>query len=160
MGRTTCLCQSANLLAMTGSKRHREVVKTAIDGSELEEGEVPAQEGEVRPEPGNVQMPGWPQVRTLSSRACCLPWGYSCNSCMMRQSAAAFGALHVNEFCAVKSPPCHMEPMPVPSATRLQLTPDKAAGSSSTPDYWLHPKHPEGCLACRAEPPPGAATSA
>ena len=65
------MCQSANLLAMTGAKRPREVVKTAADDSELEEGEVPAQEGEVRPEPGNVEMPGWPQVATTRQRACC-----------------------------------------------------------------------------------------
>ena len=75
MGRTSCLCQSANLLAMTGSKRHREVVKTAIDVPELEEGEVPAQEGEVRPEPGNVQMPGWPQVRTTEQPSLVLSMG-------------------------------------------------------------------------------------
>lgn len=50
---------------MTGAKRPREAIKTAADDSELEEGEVPAQEGEVRPAPGNVQMPGWPQVGTL-----------------------------------------------------------------------------------------------
>ena len=156
-----CLCQSANLLAMTGAKRPRQVIKTAAADSELEEGEVPAQEGEVRPEPGNVQMPGWPQVRTAEQTRLMLSKGLQLQQLHDQAICSSLACHnHVDHFCAVKASPCHMDPMPVVFATMLQLIPNEASGSSSTRDHWLHPSIVREYLACHAEAPPGAATSA
>ncbi len=53
---------------------------------------------------------------------------------------------------------CRIEPLPVPLATRLQLTPDKALGSNITPDHRLQPSILRGILPAmqshRQVPPP------